>query len=386
MQKNNKLKILVLGYLPPPQEGTAKITEIIVNSEYLKNRFIIKFLSLRKRNTPSERGKVAVKNIFFNLVNFLNYLYLIVKFRPNMIYQPLAQNKFGFLRDSIFILLGKLFGKKTCVHFHGGNFDLFYKQQSKNFQKYISWALKKTNRLILLAEKFKKQFSSFMDVKKMCVIYNCVPEIPNMTKKNEKFPTENKTFKILFIGYLSKAKGALDLVKSIPIVISEYKKPIEFILCGQPIDIERNITFIPEPHFGYSGIVGLITEKTLQEYIRIYRNLPLEEKDKLFSEADIFVFPSYSEGLPVVILEAMDYSLPIITTPVGALDEILKEGVNCYFVQPGDYENLAKKILILAENKNLRIEMGKKNRELILNKFKADIFSENLGHIWKFIV
>lgn len=377
---NKKLKVLIVGYLPPPQEGTARITEVIVNSQYLRDNFEIIFLSLKKRNKATLRGKMALMNVFYNLLNFIRYKCEIIFYQPNIIYLPLAQNRLGFLRDSFFILIGKFFGKKICVHFHGGNFDLFYQQQKIFFQRYIRYVLKKIDRLILLAEKFKKQFNQFIDESKMSVLYNCLPEM--QIDFHERTNSVKDKIRVLFIGYLSKAKGALDLVYSIPKVLAVYKNPIEFILCGQPVDIERNITFISEPHLGYSKIKKFIEENNLQAHVRIFTNLTSEQKEKFFWESDIFVFPTYSEGCGLVVLEAMAYGLTIITTRVGALEEMLKEGENCFFVKPGDCEELAEKILFLANNEELRKKFGENNKKLIGERYNKNIFVKNLMDIW----
>ena len=73
------------------------------------------------------------------------------------------------------------------------------------------------------------------------------------------------------------------------------------------------------------------------------------EKEALFKQSDIFILPSYSEGFPLSVLEAMSYGLPLIVTPVGALPEVLKEGENCFFVKPGSVSDLTRALTQLFE-------------------------------------
>lgn len=381
-EKKAKPKVLVLGYLPPPQEGTAKMTEIIMESSYLKNNFQMKLMPLLKRQYVTSRGKLDVVNVIQNLKNFLNYIYLIVVFVPDIIYIPLAQNRFGFLRDSLFILTGRILGKKMYVHFHGGNFDLFFQMRNNIFKKYIGFILRRIDKLILLAGKFSKQFTSFIDEKRITFVYNCVPYAFIMPKERIEWSSGKRVSRVLFMGYLSKAKGALDFVKTIPSVIAEYKCPVEFILCGQPVDIERNIVFIPDPHCGYTKIRNLIKKENILDCVKLYSEVVGKEKERMFSRADIFVFPSYSEGCGLVVLEAMAFGLPVITTPVGALEEMLVDGENCFFVKPGDIDNIAKKILFLLNNPNLREKIGVANRRLIKESYNPDVFLHNLAGIW----
>jgi glycosyltransferase involved in cell wall biosynthesis len=285
------------------------------------------------------------------------------------------------LRDSIFILLGKITGKKIAVHFHGGNFDLFFAQQKSLFKKYITSVLKMVDRLIVLADKFKLQFKDIVDPARIDTLYNCLPESCQLSGQVKGWPKGDK-LRVLFLGYLSKAKGALDVVQAVPLVISKQEKPIEFILCGQPVDIERNITFIPEPNYGYSKILKIIKEENLAEYITIREKLDLGEKEELLANADIFVFPTYSEGCGLVALEAMSYSLPIITTKVGALSEMLEENENCLFVEPGDFGGLAQKLLFLINNSETAVKMGSNNRQLVSSLYNREIYVNSLANIW----
>ena len=381
--KAKQAKILILGYLPPPQEGTARMTETIIESDYLLKQFKINFMPLLKRKQATNRGRLDFENLTQNSINILNYIRFVVQFRPQIIYMPLAQNRFGFLRDSAFILVGKFFRKKVYVHFHGGSFDLFYESRCDIFKKYIRFILKHIDKLIVLADKFRKQFVPFVDIEKISFLYDCVPDITGIPSESmQKDPTE-KTLKVLFIGYLSKAKGAVDIVKSIPYVLERYKKPVEFILCGQPVDTERNIIFIPQPHGGYSEIKNFIKTHNIKDKVTIKSEVVGQEKERLFKEVDIFIFPSYSEGCGLVVLEAMRYGLPVITTPVSALEEMLTEGENCFFVKPGDIRTLADRIAFLLNDYSMRQKIGQANYKLVKEKYNPDVFLRGLAQAWK---
>ena len=88
-----------------------------------------------------------------------------------------------------------------------------------------------------------------------------------------------------------------------------------------------------------------------------------EQRDQILKEADIFILPSYNEGLPMAILEAMAWGLPIITTPVGGIPEVLIQGQNGLLVEPGNVNQLSKSIQYLMQDMALRQSMGKCSRE-----------------------
>ena len=82
-------------------------------------------------------------------------------------------------------------------------------------------------------------------------------------------------------------------------------------------------------------------------------------------KSDIFILPSYAEGLPIAILEAMAAKLPVISTSVGSIPEVIKEKINGYLIKPGDYKALANRIILLAKNKSLRMKIGNNNRNIL---------------------
>ncbi|MCX5782777.1 MAG: glycosyltransferase family 4 protein [Elusimicrobia bacterium] len=386
MTNEKKPKILVVGYLPPPQEGTAKITEVIINSDYLNNKYELKLLSLAKRKKTAERGKFSAINVIITIYNCIKYLYYVIRFNPQIIYMPLAQNKFGFLRDSIFILIDRIFGKKICLHFHGGSFDIFLANSSSIYKKYIKFVLSKVNIIILLANKLQYQFINIVPENSIKTLYNPSPLSKNIYENIPEKKKADNALNILFIGYISKAKGALDLARAVPLVKKGFKGNLTVNLCGHAVNVERNIKYINEPDGGYSKILEIIKENNLQEELKLLGQVDDEKKDKLFRNADIFVFPSYSEGCPIAVMEAMSYGLPLIVTPVGALDEMLKEGENCLFIKPGDYSAIAEKILYLINSPEKRKEMGKNNYELVRTKYNPEVFCIGLSKIWGEIV
>ncbi|MCB4790696.1 MAG: glycosyltransferase family 4 protein [Elusimicrobia bacterium] len=421
-QDKHKTNVLIVGYLPPPQEGTAKMTEVIINSRNLNEEFNLIFISLLKKKRTDLKGKVDLSNIYNNIINIARFLLLNLIKLPGLVYIPLAQNRIGFLRDSAFILIARVLGRKLCVHFHGGNFDRFYEFQGMFFRKYIDFVMKKVDFLIVLADKFKSQFAKYVTRDKIFTLYNCVPDIEkekaeqsgappagaggsfdDATSRLPPTPTPGSSqwfscggnnsnsvrtgLTVFYLSYISKAKGALDLVEAIPKVLSKYKKPVNFILCGQPIDIERNLVFVPEPDHAYSKILKLVEENGLTKYVKIITDYSQIDKSIFFTEADIFVFTPYSEGCGLVALEAASYGLPIITNKVGALEEMFKEGENCLFVErPGDVDSLAEKIVYLLNDAELRGRITANNKKASVERFSKSKYCRDLGNIFNEIL
>ena len=96
--------------------------------------------------------------------------------------------------------------------------------------------------------------------------------------------------------------------------------------------------------------------------------------------ADLFVLPTYTEGFPYVIMEAMACGCPIISTPVGAIEEMLTsdEGILGYLVPVKDSHSLKERILYCLANRNETLLLGEKARKKALNCFSSDVMMKKL--------
>ena len=103
-------------------------------------------------------------------------------------------------------------------------------------------------------------------------------------------------------------------------------------------------------------------------------------------EADSYVLPSYNEGLPGSILEAMAAGTPIISTPVGGIPEAVIDGYNGYLVAPGDVDGLFDRLSRLCEDAERRSVMGKHSRELVIRKFDMANIVKQVSHVYDTLI
>ncbi len=183
---------------------------------------------------------------------------------------------------------------------------------------------------------------------------------------------------ILFLPSLRFIKGYNDLIKVAREILNEYDN-VYFVFVGESMERETNVF--------YNDLTG--EKLNIEPYVELnhpnvkyIRRVYGEEKKKIFETSDIFVLPSYSEGFSMSILEAMVSGLAIITTPVGANGDIIKNYENGILIMPGDLKALKEAIILLLKDESLRLKLSRNARDFALNNFHPDIVREKLEEIF----
>jgi glycosyltransferase involved in cell wall biosynthesis len=158
---------------------------------------------------------------------------------------------------------------------------------------------------------------------------------------------------VLFVGRLCQPKGVFDILHAAPAVLAAHPDAV-FWFAGRA----------PEEQI-LEEMQRISKEMNLGSAVQFLGEITGQAKLDLFRQAALFVLPSYWEGLPYSLLEAMAVGLPVIATPVGAIPEMIEEGHHGFLIQPGDVAALAKRMIRLLEDQSLARQMGQANRDLI---------------------
>lgn len=263
----------------------------------------------------------------------------------------------SFKRSALFISLAKFFKRKVVIHIHGGGFKEYYEKNTS----FVHNNLLKCDTIIALTE-YWKEFFEGLGFENVIV----VPNIVDSPIIQEKKYHDDKVH-ILYLGLITKAKGIYDLLD----VINEHK-----------VEFDGKITL----HIGGNGETGklqeIIAQKALSSIVKFEGWVGGKKKIELLNNADIFILPSYTEGLPISILEAMSYKLPVISTPVGGIPEVIEDGKNGILFTPGDKEALYQAIDKLHTDKIQRKSMGELSYSKVQSYFPDNV-SEKLENIYK---
>lgn len=353
--------VLLLGPLPPPYMGPSIATEIILNSK-LNEHFTLYHLNTNTHEKISTLGKWSTKRIRKNLKLYFKMACLILKGRPDLIIIPISQTTFGFIKDSIFILISRLFLRKTLLQLRGSNFRNWLNEASGVTRAYVSIVLRRTQGIIVQGEKLRYLFSGFFNDDKIFVV-------PNGADFNIKlaYTAKGSTLKLLYLGNLQPSKGIEDVLNALVLLKKNNGNlKYEMEIVGSWRDDVTRVRY-----------QKLVSDNNLPAIF--YMSVAGEKKFSFLSDADIFIFPPReSEGHPWVIVEAMAAGLPIISTDQGAITESIIDGVNGFIVEKQNPKQIAEKIKLLIENPELIIKMGKESRRLYLENFTEEKMVERL--------
>ena len=222
-------------------------------------------------------------------------------------------------------------------------------------------SLKLSHFLITGSEGLKKEYAKHYGLK-----LNNIKVMPNWINL-ARFKVRVTDYKlrapknILFVHWLSERKGAHLIVPIVRQLISKLRVT----------DYELQVTIIGDGPLK-EKIAKEIKENKLEDYIQVLGKIPNKELMKYYETADIFILPSFQEGFPRVILEAMASGIPYVASDVGAVREISSKTTQDFIVERGNIEEFAEKIQILLSNKDIydrfRVEELEKVEEYSLEK------------------
>lgn len=293
-------------------------------------------------------GSKIKKAIFF-LKNYMKIVKGCIRKEYQIAHLHVSERGSFYRKALIFRTLKRL-GIKTIFHHHAAEFESFYNSLSDKKKCYVSKILNDVDLNLVLSDRLVSSITTKAPNAKVEVLHNAV----NTYSKN-RYNVNGKN--VLFLGLLGKRKGTYDFLDAIARIDNDLPKEIKFCLCGNG-EIEL--------------IKQRVSELRIENRIAHIGWINKEKKEDFFSKSILNVLPSYNEGLPMTILETMAYGIPNISTSIASIPEVIFEGKNGFLISPGDTEKLARCIIELINNVELRMEFSKQSYEMINNKFSLD--------------
>jgi glycosyltransferase involved in cell wall biosynthesis len=357
-------KIFFLFHLPPPVHGSSMVGKWIKESRLINNNFDSTYINLLASKKVSESGKVTLAKLWGMVMVGWLLIKRLIKQKPDLCYLAITTTGAAFYRDVLLVAIMKVFRVQRIYHLHN-------KGVSKASQNKINgWAYHfvfSKAKVILLSEHLYQDVQEFVSIENIHICPNGIPKVTILDKQAVKV---DKTPIVLFLSNLIESKGVYVLLEALAI-LNKKNIPFKGVFVGGEGDI-NTIQFNQK------------TEKLgLSEQVKYLGKKYDKEKGAIFQQADIFAFPTHypNECFPLVLLEAMQVSLPIISTDEGGISSIIEDGTTGFLVGQKNIKVLAEKIQMLIEQPELRVKMGKQGHKKYNEEFTFAKFEENLASI-----
>lgn len=260
----------------------------------------------------------------------------------------------SFYRKAHFIKLAKKMGRKVIFHMHSAVFKDYF-EDCKD-KEYLLKIMCMADSFIALSQSWKEYYASIgVPEEKIIVINNPVDYPETFSYKND------APVRMLFLGELLERKGVWDVLKAINVHQDSFRGKLKLKIGGNKRE---------------KDVIKFISENHLSDIIEFEGWVAGDKKWKLLNWANLVILPSFNEGLPITLLEAMAYSCALISTPVGGIPEILKDGENGLMVTPGSSEEIANAIHYFVNNSSKCNEMGEKSYQKVIPFLPETVFKQ----------
>lgn len=247
----------------------------------------------------------------------------------------------SFTRSVMFLYLAKLFEKNVVMHIHGGQFGVDYNKRPR----FIAKSLRRCDRVIALTDGWKNFLETEVGLTNVCVVANVVPKPDYSYVARDLSPVH-----ALFLGLICDNKGVFDLIDVIGVHSNEYRGRLVLHIGGGG-EVER--------------CLAIIHQYEIDDIVKFEGWVNGNAKVQLLEQCSLFVLPSYIEAMPMSILEAMSYSMAVISTKVGGVPNIVHDQVSGYIFTPGDKAALHELLISIVNSPTCLESFGSESKKIV---------------------
>ena len=357
------IRVLFVGQTPPPYGGQAIIQQAVLEGCYRQIQFVHVRMAFSRE--MDEVGRFRVRKLLHLMAIIIKIVFMRLKYHiPIIYYPPAGPNRIPMYRDMVILLCTRWLFKKTVFHFHASGISELYDKLS-HIEQWLFRLAYFVPDLSIRLSKLNPSDGAFLNSRKEIIVPNGIADrYFDFIDKNgiEKIPT------ILFVGIVRESKGVLVLLDACRL-LKESGELFRLNIMGK-FDcnlFEQKVRNFVESHNLENSVdfLGVCTGKT---------------KWQFYNEANVFCFPTFfeSEALPLVVLEAMQFKLPVVATRWRGIPSLIEDGESGFLVPIKDSRTVAEKLAELLNSPDLRKQMGEKGRRIYQERFTLDKFRRNI--------
>ncbi|WP_214072357.1 glycosyltransferase family 4 protein [Mucilaginibacter sp. dw_454] len=298
------------------------------------------------------------------LVMYWKWFFLMCTSR-DFIHFNFPVDKRSIIRDGPMILLAKLFRKRMLLHLHGGEY-LMHDDHPGWVKTMIPAILSGNNPKIVLSTVEEEYIIKKYNCKNVYTLPNCIDLTEAEKFERTEHPTDGLV--LLFLGRVVTDKGLEYIFQALK-ALKNQGLPFTFVLAGKGPDEEEYKTKFNDllgKSFDFRGVVGG------------------KSKSNAFKDCDVFLLPSFFEGLPIALLEAMSFGLVPVTTDVGSIANVVKHDINGILVRTKSSEDIADAIIKLSSDRGFLHQLSTNARNTIFEEYSPARYFDLLNNIYQY--
>ena len=344
-------KIVMIGTRFDTMGGISSVVNVY-RAAGLFERYPIRYVATHADGGAVTKAVIALKAL-------ATFVLLLVTGQVGLLHIHVS-SRASFWRKLPFFLLAHAARRPTIVHIHSGAFHTFYDGCGKLGQWLIRYVLDHATRVVVLSQTWKRWVESVSGNRHVTAIYNPVLLATGAPAAPAARPT------VLVLGRIGKNKGSYDLLDAARRLHDEI--PGLSLQMGGDGELEQMRAAAAGAH--------------LADCVQLLGWVSGDAKQRAMGQARVYALPSYNEGLPMSVLEAMAAGLPVVTTPVGGIPEAVTDGVEGYLITPGDVDALADRLKRLLQDGALAASMGQAAWRKIEQTFSTDAILPRIGALY----
>jgi glycosyltransferase involved in cell wall biosynthesis len=348
--------------LPPPIHGASLTNDLVYNSAVINSSLKKRLLRINYNTDLSSINKFNLTKILKYIKLYFRFIYELLFFRPYLIYYTIPPTGKGLYKDILFVLTIKLFFVKPVYHLHGKG--IYENTKNSKFKKFIHRWVYSNAVVIHLSDNLLSNEIKRLQTKKseLFVVNNGLPVQQLLINSTIK----NKFINILFLSNITLSKGIIMSLKVLRELIKTHRN-IRFNIIG---DFRDDVT--------RKTVKNFIDSNKLKKYVTFFGALYGDEKFRLVSKMDFLLYPSFNDAYPLVLLEALQFGIPIVASNQGAIPEMINDEVGFVFKTGNLNEAVLhcnKIIQLILKDENT---IKRKCTDLFAKKYTKDIFEKRM--------
>lgn len=259
-------------------------------------------------------------------------------------------------RKGVMVIYARMIGARVLIHLHAAQMHHVYRSLPPGWQAVVRWVFSLAHEVVVLGEASRAFVLNDLhcDPQRVHSVINGVPG-PRVARRAD---GSHARFRILFLGNLLERKGLSDLLRALGQLQSPSAQWEATIAGGGDVE----------------GYRRKAVELGLRDNVKFFGWARQDQAVELLAQADVLVLPSYDEGLPLVILEALANGVAVVCTPVGEIPSTLRDGREAVFVQPGDAAGIAAALDRLMTDAPLRRTLEQCGQAFYNERFSIEAF------------